>query len=127
MPSLKDWWEKINQGDWWLVLVVILVGTLGFGLGRLSRVEERQTPVKLEWPAQSTSSINIDVKGPAGETLKPKTPVTGEVVASSKGTKYHYPNCSGAKAISPANLIHFASAREAEAAGYTLAANCKPK
>ncbi len=49
------------------------------------------------------------------------------VVASSKGTKYHYLNCPGAKQISEANKITFTSAKEAEAAGYTRAANCKPQ
>ena len=49
----------------------------------------------------------------------------GEVVASKSGSKYHLPTCAGAKQIKPENLISFASASAAEAAGYTPAANCK--
>jgi hypothetical protein len=122
MPSLKDWWQKINTADWWLVAVVILVGSLGFGLGRLTQLATHKTPVKLEWPTETSQGVTSP---PRGEGLEKKAGA-GEVVASSKGKKYHYPNCPSAKTISPTNLIHFDSAAAAEAAGYTLAANCKP-
>jgi hypothetical protein len=47
----------------------------------------------------------------------------GSVYASSKGTKYYYPNCKST--ILEANKITFASALIAEKAGYTLATNCQ--
>ena len=56
---------------------------------------------------------------------KESSSVSGEVVASKSGTKYHLPTCSGAKSIKPENLITFATIAEAKAAGYTPAANCK--
>lgn len=49
---------------------------------------------------------------------------SGEVTASSKGTRYYYPGCSNT--ISAKNKISFATASMAEAAGYSLAATCKP-
>ena len=58
------------------------------------------------------------------ETETETMAVEGVVVASKSGTKYHLPTCSGAKSIKPDNLITFASIAEAEAAGYTPAANC---
>jgi hypothetical protein len=49
----------------------------------------------------------------------------GTYVGSRKGTKYHLPWCSGAKAISEENKIWFSSKEEAQSQGYSPAANCK--
>ena len=49
----------------------------------------------------------------------------GQLVGSTGGTKYHFPWCSGAKTISEANKIYFASKADAESKGYTPASNCK--
>lgn len=46
------------------------------------------------------------------------------VVASRNGTKYHLPTCPGAKQITAANKVEFASIASAAAAGYEPAANC---
>lgn len=101
-----------------IALMLILVGTASFGLGRLSVSEKPKTAV-------TTSSF---LASPA-EALKTNSSETaetdGSVVASKKGTKYHYPWCSGAKTIAEENKIVFASIEEARNAGYTPAANCK--
>ena len=49
----------------------------------------------------------------------------GKVVASKRGSKYHYPWCSGAKRMSEKNKIWFATIEAARQAGYTPAKNCK--
>jgi hypothetical protein len=106
-----------------LSLVILLVGTLGFAVGRLTGAGKSE-PVRIEFdqslsaqtPTTSTNTASAIVALPIGG-----------VVASAKGTKYHYPYCAGAKQISEANKITFSSASAAEAAGYTLASNCKPK
>ncbi len=49
---------------------------------------------------------------------------TGPIVASKTGTKYHLTTCPGAKQIKVENKIYFATAAEAESAGYSKAANC---
>lgn len=49
----------------------------------------------------------------------------GAYVGSRKGTKYHFPWCPGARAISDVNKIWFESKVDAESKGYTPAANCK--
>jgi len=46
-------------------------------------------------------------------------------VVSKNGARYHYPWCSGAQSIKEENKIWFDTKEEAEAAGYTPAANCK--
>jgi hypothetical protein len=107
-----------------LSLVIILASTLSFGLGRLSVVGNRE-PVKIE---MDPSLLDTSNSVPNTASVIQALPVgTDGVVASRKGTKYHYSYCPGAKQISEANKITFSSAKEAESAGYTLAANCKPR
>ncbi len=105
-------WRKL-----FLALVIILVATLSFGIGRLTGGEEREG-IKIENDTQSATVINAVV--PAPRSL-------GEVVASKNGTKYHFSYCPGAKQIKEGNRISFNSATEAEASGYTLASNCSPR
>ena len=50
----------------------------------------------------------------------------GKFVGSRKSDRYHYPWCTAAKKISPANLVEFRSAAEARAAGYVPCRICKP-
>ncbi len=107
-------------GRLFISIVVILVGFLGYGIGKLDSVGEREG-VKIMYdpsviPSLSASATTTSKQVPSATTG------TG-VYASSKGTKYYYPNCKST--ISPTNKINFASAAMAEKAGYTLAANCK--
>ncbi len=51
----------------------------------------------------------------------------GDIVASSRGSKYYYVYCSGAKTLSESNKIYFSSEEEAEANGYTLSTSCTKK
>ncbi len=120
-------------------LLLILVGVISFGLGRQSVVKQEPTTqsnqsagvVFTESPFKAISDIQ-DPEPPAGAiNTKTKTksmPVIGnnsaKVVASRSGKKYHLLDCSGAKRIKEENKIYFNSIQEAEAAGYTPAANC---
>lgn len=116
-PSL---WRKV-----FLALVILLVALLSFGVGRLTGTGKGE-PIKIEYDpslssvyessSQTASVINAVAAGKS----------SSDVSASSNGKKYYYPNCSGLKRISEANLITFSSPEAAEASGYTLAANCKP-
>lgn len=142
--SIKDLWQKIKgwgghrtinfQGisdDLFLGLILILVACGSFGLGRLSKIEGSKTPIHIEngveFPESGLDSGNEGSIKTMGASVFESTPSqeSGQLVGSKSGTKYHYPWCSGAKSISPANLIHFASKADAEAKGYTPASNCK--
>jgi hypothetical protein len=110
-----------------LSLIIILVATLSFGVGRLSVMGNRE-PMKIEIDEsliQQSGQKSTPNTASVIQALPKQGASAGEVVASSKGSKYHYPHCSGAKQISENNRIVFKSPGEAEAAGYTLAANCK--
>lgn len=98
-----------------IVMIIVLVGFGGFGLGRLSYVENSKVPVSITVPEGSTASVARAVEDGG----------SGEVVGSKNGTKYHFPWCSGAQRIAEQNLLTFTSIEEAQKAGYTPAANCK--
>ena len=114
-----------------LSLVIILVASLSFGIGRLSVVGERE-PIRVEYNPEISNSqfpISNQIPNPNTQTANVITATQNNtsVVGSKNSNKYHYPYCPGAKQIKEENKIVFATPETAEAAGYTLAANCKPK
>lgn len=46
------------------------------------------------------------------------------IIGNKNSHKYHFPNCPSYDKVAPANQVKFTTAKEAEAAGYTLAGNC---
>ncbi len=131
MEKLKSF---IADDGFYMAALLILVSLASFGLGRQSIIEtepvkaiENKSSVILSESVKTAPNLaptpieNI----PEEESVTGAAEVDGEVVASKSGTKYHLPTCSGAKTIKPENLITFTSREEAEASGYTPAANCK--
>jgi hypothetical protein len=118
--------------------LIILVGITSFGLGRMSAEEsalalstprvELIEPVLFDNTAKpSTEQIKPQSKSP--ESMQINSEQIGQttaivVVGSRTGARYHLPSCPGAKQIKPENLVTFSSVKQAEAAGYTPAANC---
>ena len=109
-----------------LALVIILVATLSFGIGRLSVVGDRE-PLRIEYDPQLTTDNSQPTQNKSQTASAINAVSGGEVITSKNGNKYHYPYCPGAKQIKEENKVIFASATAAEAAGYTLAANCLPR
>ncbi len=68
----------------------------------------------------SASSATVSGSSVTSGKLSPDT-----IVASSKGTKYYFGRCAGAKALSPANIVVFESEADAQKAGYTKSTSCK--
>ena len=121
------------QRQLYLAIVIILVASLSFGIGRITVLTNRE-PIKIEYdPSVSNaqflisnfqSIINEDSL--KNEKLKIENSFnTASVYASSKGTRYYFTHCKSS--VSEKNKITFDSEATAEAAGYTLALNCKPK
>jgi hypothetical protein len=104
-----------------LPAIVVLVGLSAFGLGRLSvaSVPPAQTAAAYQAAGESAPT-------PAPAFAQPKTVSAseGQFVASKNGTKYYLPSCSGVSKIKEENKVYFASAADAQAAGYSAAANC---
>jgi hypothetical protein len=128
------------------LIIVVLIAGASFGLGRIAFLENNRVPVAIrseDGSILNTSNINADTQATNTNSNIKQTSITASgavkgfstaivpvqtgstVVASKSGTKYHYPWCSGAKQISPANKITFNTIEEARKAGYTPAANCK--
>jgi len=109
-----------------LSITIILVAGLSFGIGRLSIVGNRE-PIQIEYDPQLTTS-NLQPTTNTMQTASVINAIKQEgVVVSKNGTRYHYLHCSGAKQIKEENKIIFSTPAAAEAAGYTLAVNCKPR
>lgn len=115
--------NELSRSELYTIVLIILIGFAGFGLGRLSRIEDNREAVKIEFPEYLSASVLNAGKTTAGDEAS--AVISGLLVASKNGSKYHYPWCAGAKSISEKNKIWFDSAEEARKAGYTPAANCK--
>ena len=83
-------------------------------------------------PASTTSQTKPSAYTPT--VTQASSPITtpsstvsgGPFVGSSKSDKYHYPSCSAAKKIKPANLVTFSSSADARAQGYVPCGICHP-
>jgi hypothetical protein len=116
--SLEQNSKKIKPFQIGLLLVpTMLFIALIFQISRLSlRYNFSNNDITIQ---ESQNVKEIDLNKPKGD-LK-----NFYIGASKSGTKYYYQNCTGLKRVKEENLVFFASEREAEGAGYTLAKNCK--
>ena len=119
----KEKIDDLTRSDIYTIALIILIGFAGFGLGRLSVIEDNREEVRIEFPEHLSASVLNADKTPAGASAPAS--VQGLLVASKNGSKYHFPWCSGGKRISEKNKIWFDSVDEAKKSGYTPAANCK--
>lgn len=104
---------KTHKEELFLVLIICLSGLFGFGMGRLSKLNERKIPITIEQP-EIIQNNNQTELSEAKEYF----------VASKNGKKYYFPWCAGVDRISKNNIVQFNTREEAEKAGYEKAANC---
>lgn len=114
--------EKIkrfaNAEPWITILIIFFIGLSSFGFGRFS-VSKNNEPISIEY-----ASTNEDIKNEKMTQSNDIFSKSNKIIASKNGTKYYYQNCSGISKIKNENKIFFASEKEAESKGYSLAANC---
>lgn len=138
--SIKDYLQKIKlsidntkdkmyseekglkiKGDLYIVLIIILVGTASYGLGKISSFEKDKTPISIMRTKESVLSTVLE----SVPSIQAKnTSVNGVVVASKSGTKYYYPWCTGVNRIKEENKVWFDSIEKAKAVGLTPSAGC---
>lgn len=139
--KIKLWVE--DMCEWFLIyekfiyqsLLLLIMTSLAFGLGRYSQISTQDTPFYLSQQAfpvnfgqeiedkpRENTSLAISAQAPLGNTSNTKG---GQIIASKNSTKYHLPWCSGAKSIKPENRVYFTSEAEAIASGRSKAGNCK--
>ncbi len=139
-PSIKEFLHKIKAAgngvllgpELFPALLLVAVGVGSFGLGRLSVVLPAEPTAVASPIVELTAAVAPAVPPESAEALPlaegaapPAVSATpGAVVGSKNSDKYHLPWCSGAKRISEANKVWFASVEEARAAGYVPASNC---
>lgn len=119
--SINDLLQKVKP--FYNLILVLIIASIFFALGRLSALEERHVPIKIGYPNTSETAMVL-----AGESRLPSPVVSddsGEVIGSKNGKKYYFPWCGTVKMIKPENQIKFASIEEAKKAGYLPAGNCK--
>jgi hypothetical protein len=122
--SYEDESSKGKHSIWehlFLATTIILLAILSFGLGRLS--VSGRAGVSIEYDPSLGSAMK-EVSGGA-QAIQAASTSSTEVVASNRGSKYYFEYCSNT--ISEKNKIKFTTPSLAEAAGYTLAANCKAR
>ncbi|MEA1929429.1 MAG: Ada metal-binding domain-containing protein [Patescibacteria group bacterium] len=131
MAILTESWSKIKRGHktWALALMLVLLGALSFGLGRLSGLQAGREDIGIDNLGPAAVSLSLEkekiVIPPPGAGEAPSSaPISQQYVGSRSSDKYHLPWCSGAKRIKQENLIYFASIADAEQAGYKPAGNC---
>lgn len=130
--SISELLKKIKgKANEWLnhevftVIVVILVGTASFGLGRMSAVENAKTTFEISGLPLSKEAKSQDAPASTSSESADKTAGQATLVGSKNGSKYYFLWCSGAERILEQNRVWFKSVAEARAAGYSPAANCK--
>ena len=150
LPKHKEGWLREHLCRWAnrsldraaVPAIVALVPLIAFGLGRLSAWDGLKSALVVHPPSQTASAsfaaakdlqaVAEPVPGLTAAEAPPQNPYAGgnpdgphNFVASKNGTKYYPADCGGAKRISEANKIWFATVEEAKVAGYSAAANCK--
>jgi len=122
----------VTDDAFFYAVLLVLVGLVAFGLGRLSVAQVAATapPVQV-FPgvaavqvAKAPEAVATNDVNASSVTVPDTTATEVAVVASRSGSKYHLPDCPGAKQIKEANVITFASIELAKAAGYEPAKNC---
>ena len=112
------------KNDTYIVIIILLVGTASFGLGKISAYEKNKTPISV---LKTRDYMYSTVLFANQDNLKENIPIEqtgGEVVASKSGTKYYYPWCTGVSRIKDENKVWYNSIEKARTAGLTPASNC---
>lgn len=77
-------------------------------------------------PEPATKDAASVVKAPAEEPIPVNLASAEAIIGNSNSKIYHLPSgCPSYDKVSPKNRVEFASASEAESAGYRIAKNCK--
>ena len=139
---------KLYHNEIFLITVIMLVGLISFGLGRLS-AENKTVGLNIKSTLLNTADLNkivtdnsvkdkavvktINTKefSPSPPTIEGTDPDVAAMVlptqkiVGNKGSKiYHFENCAGALKMKEENKIYFASILEAKNSGFRPAGNC---
>lgn len=131
--------KKIREQEREIVtsLVILMVALVSFQLGKMTEINLNNNLAavpEISWQpfsallSSSAAAVPAKTFNSASENLeKPSSAksIDWSVVTSKNSNKYHFLWCPGAKQIAEKNKIIFTSEKEAQAAGYILAGNCR--
>lgn len=112
------YWVK----PFYVLVFLLALLSLFFALNKLSGLEEKRVPIKIEYPETSSSATVLN--GLLDAQID-KATSTGTVIGSKTSKKYYFPWCGTVKRIRPENQIVFSSMDDARASGYLPGGNCK--
>lgn len=118
--SINNFVQKIKP--FYNLFIILLISAIFFVLGRISVLEEKQSPIKITYPNSENTSMVLNAS-PTSENYSNES--SGEVIGSKNSKKYYYPWCSAIKKTKPENQVKFSSIDEAKQAGYIPGGNCK--
>jgi len=125
--SIHETLQKIKP--FYTLILILVLASIFFALGRLSAIEDKRNPIKIEYPNQSTSTSETANVLNAISTTNMSSRVldtsSGEVIGSKTGRKYYFPWCGTVKLMKLENQVKFASIEEAKKAGFVAGGNCK--
>ena len=108
----------------------MLVGLVGFGLGRLS-AKYQTTELNINSTLINQTDLNkivttkeTNTTEKESEAVVSRAVVDKKIVGNKNSKIYHYDDCPGALRMSETNKVFFASIPEARQAGYKPAGNC---
>ncbi|MFY9493478.1 MAG: Ada metal-binding domain-containing protein [Minisyncoccia bacterium] len=141
---MKNLVEKIKpyQDSLFLVVVIVLVGLIGFGLGRLSS-RYQTAELKIQSTLVNTAELDriVTVSSEKAMVDKNVSPTNGggevadstvvgvdytdkKIIGNKNSKIYHYEDCPGALKMKEGNKVFFASIIDAQTAGFRPAGNC---
>jgi hypothetical protein len=128
MEKIKHFIKSDQGKDLWIVAIVVLVGLLSFGLGRLSVSDS--SGIDISYTDLGASALTGAQEARVFLENNPKLDKSTQAVrkafyASKRGKKYYSADCSAGNTIKPENRIYFDTAEKAESAGYSLSASCQ--
>ena len=131
--KIKDFIESKKGRDIMTAIIIILLGLIAFGLGRLSK-NEQKSGVEIKYPqisnieALSSPASALEAQNTANKAQTPQEAILepkNQFFASSRGNKYYHLGCTGGKTLKKENIIYFNTEQEAVGAGYEKSNSCK--
>ncbi|KKW11625.1 MAG: hypothetical protein UY50_C0009G0011 [Parcubacteria group bacterium GW2011_GWA2_49_9] len=82
--KIKELQERLNTREIYTVLLILVVGFGSFGLGRLSKLQEGKSSIRVEQAVAAVASVPPLLSKPARTAVQSGGEGTGGVVASVK-------------------------------------------
>ncbi len=120
--DLKHYQDILIKNEDRIILAIgfVLVAILSFGAGKLSEVQQGQTPIIFQDTANCPKSQGLSADNQGGVITEE---TAGQIIGNKNSRIYHLPGGSFYGKISAENRVYFATEADAQKAGYRKAKN----